>query len=292
MTKVAASLENLKRADSCYLCGQAITAEQAQTADHVVPTLLIDRAQPKAPGFEYAGKLPTHSDCNNHFKDENFFKQALHLVMLVEAGKTHNALQSVEHPGIVILPVTPEQVPKFGTREFRRFNFIDTRAMDVEDLKKPAFYADKTKTNLQKNALHASMTVLAKSAAALLVKRNFVEIPTRWRIFASPHELEDPDHLFRELAEVKPFDTHTRAALDEINRGDWRVIYQYKTLLVMFLFAFHDSFVDLGSVFVLPDSQVHEFSSTSLNDLLTVQWQPATTGGFVEPNASLMIRGD
>lgn len=282
MKDFADSLEKLLAtgADDCYLCGQPITAGPGQTADHVVPTLLIDREQPKALGYEYAGKLPTHSECNNHFKDENFFKQALHLVLLVQAGETHNALQSVQHPGIVILPVTPDQVPKFGTREFRRFNFIDTRTTDVDDLKKPAFYADKTKTNLQKVALHASMTVLAKSAAALLIKRKLVGIPARWRIFASPHELRDPNELFRELAEIKPFDTHTRAALHHVNRGEWRVIYQYKTLLVIFLFAFHDSFVDFGSVFVIPGSEVHEFSSASLKDLLAVQWQPAMTGGF------------
>jgi hypothetical protein len=139
MTDIAASLEKLltKGVDDCYLCGHAITAGQVKTADHVVPTLLIDRAQPKAHGFDYAGKLPTHSVCNNHFSDETFFKQALHLVLLVEAGKTHTPLQIENHPGIVILPVTPDQVPNFGAREFQRFNFIDTRTMDVEDLKNP-----------------------------------------------------------------------------------------------------------------------------------------------------------
>lgn len=281
MKKFVASSARNEAPDDCYLCGLPITAGQAQTADHVVPTLLLNRKQPKTKGFEYAGKLPTHSECNNHFKDENFFKPAQHLVLLVQAGKTHNPFQIEQHPGIVILPVTPDQVPNFGTREFRRFNFIDTRTMDIEDLKNPAFYADKTRTNLQKLALHALMTVLAKSAAALLLKRKLVGIPARWRIFASPHEVLDPDDAMGEFAGISPFDTHIRAAVHQMNEHEWRVIYQYKAILVIFLFVFHDSFVDFGKVFAIPGSEVHEFSSTSLNDLLSVQWQPAKTGGFV-----------
>lgn len=103
--------------DLCYLCGKAIEPGQPVTGDHVVPVVFLERKQPKTPGFDYTGRMRTHQACNNHFSDETFFKQAIHLLELAQARQMHGALRSREHPGITILPVTPDQVPRFTGRE-------------------------------------------------------------------------------------------------------------------------------------------------------------------------------
>lgn len=257
----------------CYLCGHPIEPDQARTGDHVVPTVLLGRKQPKVPGYDYAGRIPTHRTCNNHFSDETFFRQALHLILLILHGNTHGSLQNAQHPGITILPVTPDQVPAFVERDFRRFKFIDTRNTEIDQLKNPEFYADKLKTNLFKESMYAAMSVMAKSAAALLVMRKLHRVPRNWKIFASPHEAIDSWDTASVFNGTRPFDQHTRAAVHKSNQDEWFVAYQHKSLLMLFLFAFHDSDVDLRKTFAIPGSEIHGFFGDSLNDLLTLQWQ-------------------
>ena len=57
--------------DICYLCGLSISCQKSD--DHVIPKQLITRKQPKVKGFEYAGKLPSHAECNNRFGPEISF---------------------------------------------------------------------------------------------------------------------------------------------------------------------------------------------------------------------------
>lgn len=247
--------------------------DQAVTGDHVVPTVLLGRKQPKMPGYDYAGRIRTHQTCNNHFSDETFFRQALHLALLFQHGNTHDPLQNVRHPGITILPVTPDQVPAFVDRDFRRFKFIDTRYTDIAQLKDPEFYADKLKTNPLKEAIYAAMSVMAKSAAALLVTRELHRVPRNWRIFASPHEVIDLVDTVPIFNGTRPFGQHTRASVHKFNPNEWGVAYQHKSLLMLFLFAFHDAEVDIRKAFNIPDSEIHGFFGNSLNDLLTLQWQ-------------------
>lgn len=260
-------MENL-----CYLCGKAMDPGQPVTGDHVVPVVFLGKKQPKRPGFDYAGRMPTHQECNNHFSDETYFKQAVHLLELAQSRQMHDPLQISGHASITVLPVTPDQVPRFAGREFRRFGFIDTRAVELQSLKDPAFYADKTRVNLLKTAVQAAIAVKAKSAAALLVKRALREIPTFWRIYASPFEVEGSPDLSRYFGSIKPFGPNTRASMRQLRSDEWLVVYQHKSFLTFLLFVFHDAEVDPRQVLKAPGCEIHAFSGRALKDLAGYQW--------------------
>ena len=256
----------------CYLCGKAIEPGQPVTGDHVVPVVFLGRKQPKTAGFDYAGRMRTHQTCNNHFSDETFFKQAIHLLELAQAQQMHGALQSREHPGITILPVTPDQVPRFTGREFKRFGFIDTRHVAPEALKDPAFYEGKKKVNLLRTAAQAAMAVKAKSSAALLVKRVIRGVPTQWRIYATPFEIGGKPDLAEHFGSTKPFGPHTRASIREVRPDEWLVVYQHRTLLTFLLFSLHEGDVDPRRTLSHPGCEIYAFSGTALNKLAEHEW--------------------
>jgi hypothetical protein len=257
---------------SCYLCGQPILPHQLKTGDHVVPVVFLGKKQPKTPGFDYAGRIPTHQACNNHFSDETFFRQAMHLVELFQTSQVHGALQNSQHPDVKILPVTTDQVPLFTNRDFKRFNFIDTRDIEIETLSNPIFYADKTKTNLLKVAIQAAMTVKAKSASALLVKRQLKHVPAFWRIFATPFDAVGSPNLSKFFNSGKPFGPHTRASMLQAGRDEWLIAYQHRRLLTFLFFVFHEAEVDPRRVLDTADCEIHKYSANSLNDLAGHQW--------------------
>lgn len=256
----------------CYLCGEPITTGQLVTGDHVVPVVFLGKKQPKLPGFDYAGRIPTHQACNNQFSDEAFFRQSIHLVELVQSRQMHGVLQSSEYAGIEIVPLTPDQAPTFTNREFRRFSFIDAREIDTETLKNPAFYEDKKKVNLLRIAVQAAISVKAKSAAALLVKRKLRRVPSFWRIYASPFELEGSPDLCKYFGLEKPFGPTTRASLRQVRPDEWLVVYQHRSLLTFLLFAFHDAELEPRQVLDTPGCEIHAYSGSTLNSLIGHQW--------------------
>lgn len=258
---------------SCYLCDQPIEAGQQATGDHVVPIALIGKRQPKVLGFEYGGRIPTHRTCNNHFSDEVFFRHALHLVSIVRSGQLKTPLQSVAHEEISFITITTDQVPLFGERDIRRFDFIDTRNVPYERLNDPEFYRDKKKVNVLRVAMYASLTVLAKSAAALLVRKHLPAVPYKWRIFASVFDADDHSAFDPLFQGVRPFTKTTRAAIKQIGADEWIVLYNHHSLPSFFLFAFHDRETSLFPHLPNADAEVHAFQGSTLNDLLVYQWE-------------------
>ena len=69
----------------CYLCGKQILPTQEKSDDHVFQKQFIQRPQPKTKGYKYAGKLPTHLQCNESFGEagknsESLCKKAMGLI--------------------------------------------------------------------------------------------------------------------------------------------------------------------------------------------------------------------
>jgi len=259
--------------DICYLCGTAIEPGHRITGDHVVPVVFLGKKQPKRVGFDYAGRLRTHQACNNNFSDESFLNQAVHLLELGRTQQMHSALQSREHPEITILPVTPDQVPRFTGREFKRFDLTDTRHVDLEALKNPAFYEGKKKVNLFRIAAQATIAVKAKSSAALLVKREIKRVPSHWRIFATPFEIGDKVDLAAHFGSTKPFGPYTRATMREVASGEWVVVYQHRNFLTFLLFILHERDVDPRKTLSHPDCEIYAFFGTSINELAGYDWR-------------------
>lgn len=260
--------------ETCYLCGEPILQGEQRTEDHVVPMTLIARAQPKAKGFDYAGKLPSHQPCNNNFGGENYVATALKLLSALHSPDLQAPLQHAQHPDITILPLDASLLADFNARDLRFFKLIDATGADPADFSDPNFYLDKVKTNPVRDALPIVLSVLAKSAAALLVKRHIATVPKVWRIYAQPYigDLTEYD-LAQLLGESLPFDAGVRAWVAALPNGNYQVVYAAKDTLIYFTFAFNDHRRLLREVVAAhADADTWVFIGTSLSQLMTAGW--------------------
>ena len=256
----------------CYLCGLPIGSSPT-SGDHAIPVTLMTRKQPKVKGFDYAGKLPTHPECNNRFGPETYVAKALNLLELLESEDGTAAYQHRDHPEITIQALDASKLPDFTQKDLAFFKFIDVRDIDYPRWSKPDFFADKRKTNPKRDAIHVAMSVLAKSTAALLIKRKLQSVPTTWRIYAIPYsgatDQLDFDHIF---GRTEPFDVGVKVWLVQLDDTDWLAIYRAKSIIIFFVFVFapHNALEAIRPHF--PDADILEFTGSCLNELLSAGW--------------------
>lgn len=221
----------------CYLCGKVIETSNV-SKDHVVPRQFIVRKQPMAKGYDYAGKLPTHEECNNRFGPEAYSQKA---IVLTKALYDQDCFLTREHrsdPNIKIMALNPDCFPGFTEADLEYFRFIDVRNVDYKDWSDPLYFKDKKKTNPKRMALNTALSVLCKSAAALLVSRKLTTPPSRWKVLAVPFiggDNLDFDEIF---GETKPFELGVKAWVKQLEAGDWLVAYKASGIFIYFLFGF------------------------------------------------------
>lgn len=256
--------------DICYLCGEEITSEHVNSADHAVPRQLIARKQPKAKGFDYGGSLPTHEPCNNRFGPENYCIKALRLITVLSDPQCVWEFGQNRAMGI-----NADCLKEFTEQDLEFFKIIDVRKNSVHDLTMPRFFEGKPRTNIRKEALFVALAVLTKSAAALLVSRYLHEVPSHWRVLAMPYsgatEAADFDEF---LGNTKPFDVGVKVWLKPFNSGDWFALYRAYGALVFSLFRFsHDDTIWNGMLDRFQRAQRLSFEGARLNDLINYHWQ-------------------
>lgn len=259
-------------AQLCYLCGKAI--EEQTSGDHVVPVTFIDRVQPKARGYDYAGKLPTHPECNNRFGPETYVSKAIDFIIFLEGEDGHAVVRHRDRPDLEMQALDASKLPEFTKRDIEFFKLIDVREIDLSNWFDPDFFRDKQRTNPKRDSLGIALSVLAKSAAALLIKRGLKYVPQKWRIYAIPHIGASEATNFDEImGPTLPFATGFRAWMKMVDEGpDWLVIYRAKSVLIYFLFVFerHNEAARLKEEFA--DAQVFEFTGDALNEMLQLGW--------------------
>lgn len=257
----------------CYLCGKPI-AEPKPSGDHAVPVSLITRAQPKVRGFDYAGKIPTHETCNNRFGPETYITKALELLEVLTDSKNYLTLQHMQSPDITIQALDASKLPNLTQKDIEFFKLIDVRESDIRFLNDPDFYRDKPKTNPTRDALYVSLSVLTKSAAALLIKRKLHSVPASWKVYAMPYSGASDQIDFDEVVgETQPFENGIRAWIRQLDDGpDWLVLYRAKSLLVYLIFVFdnREPLPFLKQTF--PEAEIFLFSGATINDLLAAGW--------------------
>jgi hypothetical protein len=183
-------------------------------------------------------------------------------------------LQHRIRPDITILPLDASKLSHFTQRDLIFFKMIDVRELDVSELSDPDFYTGKVKTNPIRDALFIVLSVVAKSAAALLVKRYLREVPGFWRMYAQPYtgSLSHFD-LSGLLGENKPFDKEMRVWIVELPNRNWHVIYAAEGTLVFLTFAFNDRRRLLREIKdTHADAHTFYFAGTCINELLVAGW--------------------
>jgi hypothetical protein len=257
----------------CYLCGRPIERAKASD-DHALPKHLIRRKQPKVKGFDYAGVLPTHADCNNRFGPESYCSKALEILAILGDEDCVLKRQHRDNPTIVMMAINSDRLKGFTKRDLKFFKFIDVRDRETSEWSSPSFFSDKPKTDPTRDALFVSLAVLAKSAAALLVSRHLKRVPQHWRILAMPYSgVTDSVDFDSLLGDTKPFDIGVKVWLKPFESGDWFAIFRARNVIVFFLFAIAGSpEIWSGVLARFPDSERLLFEGPCLADLLGNRW--------------------
>ena len=139
----------------------------------------------------------------------------------------------------------------------------------------PGFFDNKSKTNASRDALLVALSVPAKSAAALLIKRHLTTVPNLWRIYAGAYVGDarklDFDSL---LGATVPFDTDLKVWIRPMDfANEYLVIYRTGNLLVYFFFLLSSRHEPPEIRQFFSDADIYCFIGSSFKDLLNNGWQ-------------------
>ena len=225
----------------CYLCRKPVE-EHEDSGDHVIPKTLIDRAQPRVRGFDYAGKLPSHRTCNNEFGPETYASKALDLIAALYDKDCVFEYPHPANPEFQMMALKSTCLPGFTRRDLSYFKIINATSKSKAEIHDLALLKGCSPVNPKRLALFTALAVLTKSAAALLVSRRLKTTPSAWDVLAITHVGDahaiDFDELF---GPTVPFDIGVKVWLGHLETADYLVIYRAKRVIVYFLFRFSES---------------------------------------------------
>lgn len=264
------------QAPICYLCGQSVD-EQDGSGDHVVPKTLIERAQPRVKGFDYAGKLPSHRICNNAFGPETYASKALDLIAALDDKDCAFEYAHPANPNFKMMALNSSCLPSFTRRDLSYFKIIDVTSKAKSEIHDLSLLEGRCPVNPKRLSLYTALAVLTKSAAALLVSRKLFAMPIAWDVLALPHVSDahaiDFDDLF---GPTLPFDIGVKVWLDLLETNNYLVIYRAKRVIVYFLFRFSESPATYNRMLkqFSGGSQLR-FQGKSLMELVSYAWEEA-----------------
>jgi len=222
----------------CYLCGEEISKGEA-SKDHVVPKQFIKRKQPKVKGFDYTGVLPTHEKCNNRFGAERMCQKSLQLINVLYNPECFLIRQHKNNPDIKIMAINSNYLSDFTDSDLDFFKFNDVRNTTISEWSDTEFYKDKTKTEPLKQPLNIALSVLAKSASAVLVSRFSICPDTSWRILCIPYHCASPALDFDDyFGKTKPFEIGVKLWIKPFENSDFFAAYKSQNILLYIFFCF------------------------------------------------------
>lgn len=258
----------------CYLCAKKIESNQKESSDHVIPRLFIDREQPKAKGFDYGGFIYTHEKCNNTFGPEDYCRKALKILSKFYDPECITFLQHRKYSSMKIMALNSECFDEFSDKELSFFKIRDVRENTDSEIKDPQFIQESPSTNIEEKVLHTTLAVIIKSAAALMIKRHYKKIPSRWYVSAIPHNADTSNLHFDEIiGKAKPFDKDVKVYIKYIGGGVHLVLFlSYGLMMYMFFYQSEndENLRQISSKF--PDAQHYYFKGSCINELLNYKW--------------------
>ena len=257
----------------CYLCGQLVDGSTS-SEDHVILRTLRGKGPPKVRGFDYGGVLPTHPECNNRFGDETHVRKALQLLGALQDSNTTLVRPAPGNLNGLVLALNEEKLAGFGSRDFRFFGIHDAKKDSVASFDNPEYYADKPRSDFRKTVICTVLSVLTKSAAALLVSRHLDDLPSKWNIVCVPYAGDVTGADFSSFfGETKPFAEDIRVLRKRFAANSWTAIYATSTAMVWFFFLMDDDcnlVADIKERF--PLEECVQFEGESLMELVGHDW--------------------
>ena len=259
----------------CYLCGELVD-NGAGSGDHVIPRTLLGDRRPKVKGFDYGGRVPAHRECNNRFGDETHVRKALHLLGALHDSRTTLTRPAPGHAKGHALALNEATLPGFGRRDLRFFGIHDARNDAMARFDDPEYYTGKPRADFLKTVLCTCLSVLAKSAAALLVSRQLAELPGNWDNVCVPYAGDATGaDLSSFFGETRPFAPDIRVWIKKFEAGSWVSIYVTGTAMAWFFFLMdEDRNLVEGIRERFPREPCLRFQGKSLMDLVGHDWPP------------------
>ena len=264
--------------DICYLCGKPV-ADGHSSRDHAVPRVLLRGKQPRVRGFDYRGTLPTHSTCNNGFRDERHVLKALDLIAALHDPETVLYDSAPGNPPVRFAAINSEKLPEFTQADLLFFKINDAR----NDVPGARDIRGAVPGNPLRLALFVSLAVLAKSAAALLLARHYLgAVPEEWSIVAIPYVGNATSVDFSEVfGDRLPFAPDVEVQMGRFDPAPALALFVTDKAMVYFLIrdARTRSPVESAVLRKFQDAECWRFSGNSLMQLLDHDWRPATAVG-------------
>jgi hypothetical protein len=268
----------------CYLCGGKPIPKGEMSKDHVVQHQLILRDQSGiAQGYDYGGFLPAHKDCNNKFggrsaRTEDSWRTALRLGNVLHDENCFKQFQRVDQRDVILFVLKDECLSTFSKDDLEFFGITEVLGKDYGDWSSPSFWKDKKRIDPYEKPRNIILSVLAKSAAAILVKRCGIAPEASWRILATLVVGENVSVLMDEFfIPSKPFDVDLNIKATQTETGDWFVCYVVGKLAAWFSFAVSQDntwFNMIGPEF--KDWGCYLFESDRLLNLISYDWKENT----------------
>jgi hypothetical protein len=219
----------------CYLCGELLTHKEV-SEDHVFQKQFVKRPQPKTKGFDYAGTLLTHKECNSLFggsvrSPEALCGKALKVIAIVHGD---SAIKE-RFDDWILLKET--DFADFTEDDFEYFRILSSKNMLLQLCKYPELVLERNPLRIPMNV---ALSTLAKSAAAVLVKRYPVSRNSHWRILAGTYYSKDDFDLDIFFGRTKPFEVGVKLWIVASNKSSWVAYYKHAQLLTLFGFCFSE----------------------------------------------------
>jgi hypothetical protein len=222
----------------CYLCAQTIKSKSDSNLDHVFSQLFINRSQPKAKGFTYGGTLPTHRTCNSLFGNN-------------PEADCRDALQNIQD----LMAATDR-----GHRMDDWSHAVNSSGKIESEYSEP---------------LNTALSVLAKNAAAVLMRFYGIAPDTHWRIINLSNVYgPDAKKVFDGLMDDKnPIESEMYFHPKQLPDGNFFIGFSREQLGVLFYFEFNPNVKTLKEIRdeLTPWPQFL-FESNQLIDLVGYDW--------------------
>lgn len=259
----------------CYLCGNEIF-ESDDSEDHSFPKTLLKRERPKAKGYDYGGKLPAHGACNNTFGPERMVRKAIELLQILNNPNAYSTFQNVKHPDINIMVIDSSFLSGLSKQEREFFKIKDVRNEEYSDWTNPEELRRHEKINPFMIPWNTALSVMAKSAAAILVKRyNIPSNNTPWRILAILNYTDDTNiDLSDQFGKAKPFDEGIELYIKILEKSrDYFVVFRYESLIIYLFFAFEIGYQNIRRTkSIFSNQNLLLFEKDTLLELRDFNW--------------------
>ncbi len=231
----------------CYLCNKPIDGS-THSKDHVIPKALTGKGQPKHKDTDYANVLPTHAECNNQFGDETYVGKAFLLWEILRRPNSTPFRPASGNRNGLFLPLNEKMLPGFRPRDFQFFGIHDARNDPVTCFDVPEHYADKPGADLRKTIRCTVLSVLTKSAAALLVKRHLDRKPSEWNVICVPDAAGVRAELSTLFGETKPFARDIQVTPRPFESNSWALTYSVDSVTVLLFFLMSGDYGLAGGI--------------------------------------------